>query len=247
MLKILSILTILLFMFSNEITSIRVDQNFNKKYASIDTLNPGISKLVFNLPNLLTRYQIPVERWVLGQNGAKTINHLTKELLSGESILVEEVLEDGRRILKRCLRVVSAEIYYVDAAGISYHLVEDRQEFKNGNPPKRRSNVGSMSEKMKPNEEHPNLALVRGMQEELQINLSESQYYPDQARSKKEYKYSDAYPGLLSEYSIFKYNVRLNQDQYQPAGYQEEQKDKTTYFVWERVDAIPDVLLYVRG
>jgi hypothetical protein len=46
-------------------------------------------------------------------------------------------------------------------------------------------------------------------------------------------KSSPSYPGLDSEYAVHLYKAVIGKDQFNPDGYQEVQKDKTTYFVWK--------------
>jgi len=46
---------------------------------------------------------------------------------------------------------------------------------------------------------------------------------------------SQSYPGLKSKYKGHVFNCTLIDSQYKPEGYVEVQKDKSTYFIWEKM------------
>ena len=52
---------------------------------------------------------------------------------------------------------------------------------------------------------------------------------------KDEIKTSPSYPGLQTQYVIYKFQALLNVEQFNPNGYIEEQEGLSTYFVWEEV------------
>lgn len=170
-------------------------------------------------------YAIEINRW--GTNDAKTIQHLIKEINEGESTLCEN--DDG--LLVRQLNIVTAKIYFETNEGTKYILSEDRQVFNDGRR-RIRQNDSSVSEKMKPNE-NPEDAIKRGIQEELSI---QGELIITNYEKKTSTNYTDSYPTLLSQYIIHRFNVYLNEAQFNINGYFEEQPDKTTYFIWLKVE-----------
>jgi hypothetical protein len=168
---------------------------------------------------------IDTSSWGTGQ--AKTLEHLQKEIESGETILITgKAGELLRRVVVGC-----ADIYYQSPDGKKYRLKEDRQVFKDGR--ERRRNLGqAVSEKMKPGEDIKE-AMIRGIQEELgisgEINLTET-------GTDEQIITSPSYPGLKSQYIRHKFQAMLNDEQFNPGGYVEEQSDKSTYFIWEEAE-----------
>lgn len=167
---------------------------------------------------------IDVSRWGWGE--AKTLEHLQKEIENGETILV--IGEKGE--LLRMVVVCGADIYYVSPDGKRYRLKEEKQVFKDGRERKR--DLGqAVSEKMKPDED-PRDAMIRGIREELGIQGDISLV---QTGTDEQLLSSPSYPGLQSQYIRHKFEAILDKSQFRPEGYKEEQKDKTTYFIWEEV------------
>lgn len=166
-----------------------------------------------------------VDLSVWGKGSAKTVEHLYKEIASGESILQ---MIDGKLELLR--RVVSANVYYIAKDGKKLRLQEDKQIFKDGRI-RHRNFDNPIAEKMKPNED-PKDAMIRCLQEELGLDgdFDIKIVGTDQPRYE-----SQSYPGIYSVYDTYRFEVILDEEQFQAAGYQEEQDDKTTYFVWEEV------------
>lgn len=167
---------------------------------------------------------INVSEW--GKEQAKTLAHLQKEIESGETVLVTG--EQGE-LLRRVV-VGGADIFYVAPDGKKYRLKEDKQVFKDGRERKR--DLGqAVSEKMKP-DENPKDAMIRGIREELgiegEISLTETGV-DEQLLS------SPSYPGLQSQYIRHTFEATLNDQQFKPDGYVEEQEDKNTYFIWEEI------------
>lgn len=63
---------------------------------------------------------------------------------------------------------------------------------------------------------------------EGEINLTELE-------GEEQVKMTDSYPGLRSHYVVHKFQAILEDGQFNPEGYVEEQPDKSTFFVWEEV------------
>lgn len=175
------------------------------------------------LKNKLAEYQIPVEQW--GSGKSKTIHHLNDELKNSECYLEEK---NGEII--RYIEFVGIKIYF-DNGEDRFFLKEDRQEFNDGRI-RRRNIPSSVSEKMQFGEDS-SLAAVRGISEELGIEVKTSQII-----KRRDLFYdggSLSYPGLKTKYKGHQYICNLEPEQYDPNGYIEVQKDKKTFFVWIKI------------
>jgi hypothetical protein len=183
-------------------------------------------KFDFDLDKLkqkLNKYSIPIESWGTGKS--KTINHLLDELENDECGLTET---DGNII--REIEFVGIKIFY-NSKDERWVLKEDRQEFNDGRI-RRRNMPSSVSEKMKFAEDPLNAA-IRGIKEELGLNIKSTQL------SKRRDLYynggSLSYPGLQTKYKGHQYICELEPQQFDTNGYIEIQKDKKTFFVWEKI------------
>jgi len=176
-----------------------------------------------DLETLLRKYNIPIDNWGTGKS--KTIQHLHNEVEEKECFLSEE--NDN---LIRYIEFVAIKIYFRDGEDI-WILKEDRQEFKDGRV-RRRNMSNSVSEKMKAGED-TNLSALRGIKEELGIDIDKSQLV-----KRRDLDYdggSISYPGLITKYKGHKFICYLEQQQFNPSGYIEVQSDKSTYFVWYKI------------
>ena len=75
-------------------------------------------------------------------------------------------------------------------------------------------------------------ALQRGIKEELKVDP------PFKMKFKELYQKiagSPSYPGLITEYTIYCFEVIFSDEHYKKAGYREVEKYITTYFVWEEI------------
>ncbi len=176
------------------------------------------------LINYLISFNIPVESW--GQGRAKTISHLFTEIREGETVLVQS----GKELVRQ-IEFASVNVFFQDGND-AYRLVEDHQKFKDGRIRQRKPS-GSLSEKMKSGEN--SLAVAkRAVIEELGIG-SEIQISGD--KQIEEMEESPSYPELTTRYIKHVFTVELKADQFSRAGYTENQEDKTTFFIWSKVDS----------
>jgi len=173
-----------------------------------------------SLEEYLLRFGIPLEKW--GKGYAKTSTHLFKEIESGECTLLEE-----RGNLLREIEFVMCEMFYHDGKNL-FKLIEEKQVFNDGRT-RIRDKESSVSEKMMIGED-PLESLIRGVEEELGIILDKSQIEEDGVQKTEA---SQSFPGLITKYNGHNFTCFLNQDQYNPNGYIEVQKDKSTYFIWK--------------
>jgi len=178
---------------------------------------------IVELTNKLKEYKVPVDYW--GTGNAKTVEHLLDELKNEEC----EIVDEGGYLV-RYIEFVGVKMYYKDKNGDIYVLKEDRQVFKDGRT-RRRDMVASVAEKMKFGED-PLKSAIRGVREELDIKLSNTQL-----KKMRDLNYdggSQSYPGLKTKYKGHQFTCFLNDKQYKPNGYVEVQKDKSTFFVWHK-------------
>ncbi len=182
------------------------------------------------LEELFSRHGINTENWGTGQS--KGIDSLAAEILHGESELCE-IESDTSEQLVRKVTVISANVFYLDPeSGLTYRLTEELQEFSDGRVRKRSLFGSSLAEKMKINES-PDTALQRALYEEINIDISREQF--EFEGSAQIANPSQSYPGLQNLLKNYVFNVYLNPEQFNRAGYTEKQPDKITVFSWEKV------------
>lgn len=168
---------------------------------------------------------VPLELWGMGE--AKTLDHLLREFQSGDSDLIDG--PDGH--LLRVVRVAAVRIFHTDQSGLRLHLTEKEQVFADGRRRQRHfDDDRSLSEKISTGELPQDVAAM-GVLTELGLAVEvtgepEIQTVLLDGRS---------YPGLLSRYETYLFEVELTNEQYRAEGYREVQPDKTTIFVWERI------------
>ena len=178
--------------------------------------------------DLLRRHNVPIHSWGIGD--AKTLAQLIKEINGGDSRLVVD--DEG---IVRMLQTITIDISSTAPSGVTYRLVEDRQEFDDGRVRTRRGRMrGSIGEKMKSTDEHPIDAARRGLREELGITEEIPLKYLEMIDEDRE---SRSYPGLRSRYELHLFSGIIPSHLFIPEGYTEKNDDlsMTTFFVWEKV------------
>jgi hypothetical protein len=176
------------------------------------------------LTDKLIEYGIPVETW--GMGSAKTVKALLNEIKKKDCTVVEGMV-DGKKALIRYIQFVGIQVYY-NNGGEVLKLKEDYQKFKDGRI-RRRIMTASVGEKMLIGE-NKQLAAVRGVAEELGVEITTNQLENGQTIEYKDK--SQSYPGLETAYEGYGYDCFFTDKQYNPEGYVENQEDKDTYFVW---------------
>lgn len=168
------------------------------------------------LKAMLQHHGVPVNEW----NVFKGLTDLLREIQEGETILR---FEDGTVV--REVKVARIYVYYIDDKGSRWQLIETKQTRNDGITRQRELNY--VAEKMKASE-NPAAAALRGIREELGIHTAHLQFLEtSQARTE-----SPSYPGLTSNYNFHVFELWLDQQDYSPQGYTEEDGKKTTYFEW---------------
>lgn len=160
-----------------------------------------------------------------GKGEAKTLDHLTREVIDGEAALT--VNENGE--LRRDIRIVAIHVLHQDSVGNWWELYESAQEFKDGRK-RIRELPQSLSEKLV-GDESTDDAVLRALEEELDIHdpLVASYELGESALS----RISQSYPGLMTCTKINEYVAVLNSDSVKEA-YKEAQADKTTTWLWRQ-------------
>lgn len=170
-----------------------------------------------SLSDYLIKFKIPIDVW--GKGESKTIDHLLKEIIRGES-----VLKVDKNKLVREVKSLSIIVTHKDLK-----LVEDYQIFNDGRVRSRKMNA-SVAEKIDKDDKDLNYAVVRGIKEELDIDIRKDQIV--RLGKIKKVRNSMSYPGMVSKMELFKFSINLDDDQFRPNGYVEVQDDKKTYFKW---------------
>lgn len=177
----------------------------------------------------LRRLGIPIERW--GRGEARTLEDFYREVGSGEASLQES--SDGR--LFRIVNGATVNVFYRNAAGETLKLTEERQVYKDGRVRKRAADLRmSVGEKMRKGET-PEAAARRALAEDLGIHDGELALLP----SKEPFEQtspSKAFPGLFTRYTSHRFDLFLPGEYYRAEGYEKRQPDKTTSFVWKKIE-----------
>lgn len=175
---------------------------------------------VWGLTKLLVLFGVKLDDWGIGE--ARTVEHLFTEIELGESFLRIGNSEK----LERVLSIVKMII--VDPQKGT--LLEDYQILPDGTRrDRRRSPSGKISVK-----ETPAVALVREMNEEL--NLKKEDYSAIFDETRVEEKPSRAYPDLRSIYEIHPVRITLNPHVDINDGYTTIDKEdgKKLFFCWQK-------------
>lgn len=184
----------------------------------------GQEKDYLDLLDLLKKFNVPLDEW--GKGSAKTVAHLYNEVKEGETILKEE----GDKLVRE-VEFVGARVIYKKEDGEILRLYEDKQVFKDGRIRKRKTMPYSMAEKFKAGED-PKASVIRGMKEELGIEINKEQFvFYNRVRK----NINDDYPGIDSYHTGHEFLVLLNDEQYDPEGYIERQPDKDVHFTWRPI------------
>lgn len=130
-------------------------------------------------------------------------------------------------------------------------LREEKQVFNDGRERRRKLGGASFREKLEVKIEGYNAALLRGLKEELpeifaiqNEDISLIPRYPffriDMEVIKhvvdEESNYVPSFPGLENHSREYHYTWLIDPRAYSSDGYQSKEKDKTTYFIWEKVE-----------
>ena len=203
---------------------IKLFEDFNYKTVNENVIIPGE---YIDFVQMLKDHGINTELY--GTGTFKTIGHLYQEIHEGET----ELTEEGGQLIRKVQFVGARILYKKDGEWI--RLYEEKQIFKDGRERRRTNMPYSAAEKFKTGED-PKEVIVRGMKEELNLEISTNQFT---FYNKVKMGEDGDYPGINSFHTGYEFLVILNDEQYTPEGYIERQKDKDVYFTWR---PIPKVL-----
>lgn len=165
-----------------------------------------------HLREYLESLDVPLGLWGTGK--AKTIQHLGKELRKRECTINGIVREIHTVIVDLCYE--------------GFHLIEICQVFEDGRIRKRNCLPG---EKLRIGE-RPVLGFRRCLREELGMYIGRGYRGVHQTNADIKLEISDSYPGLLTRNVRVWFRYEIPKELYNPDGYVEWQKDKSTYFDW---------------
>ena len=202
---------------------IKLFENFNYSPINENVIIPGE---YIDFVQMLKDKEINTELY--GTGTFKTIGHLYQEIHEGET----ELTEEGGQLIRK-VQFVGARILYKKDGGW-LRLYEEKQIFKDGRERRRTNMPYSAAEKFKAGED-PKEVIVRGMKEELDLDISTDQFT---FYNKVEMSEDGDYPGIKSFHTGHEFLVILNDSQYNLEGYIERQKDKDVYFTWKPVSKI---------
>lgn len=203
---------------------IKLFEDFNYKTVNENVIIPGE---YIDFVQMLKDHGINTELY--GTGTFKTIGHLYQEIHEGET----ELTEEGGQLIRKVQFVGARILYKKDGEWI--RLYEEKQIFRDGRERRRTNMPYSAAEKFKTGED-PKEVIVRGMKEELNLEISTNQFT---FYNKVKMGEDGDYPGINSFHTGYEFLVILNDEQYTPEGYIERQKDKDVYFTWR---PIPKVL-----
>lgn len=158
-----------------------------------------VPRCVDRLADILSAYGVDPSMY--GQAKARTLDHLLKELGLGECYLQPVPMPDGRSQLVRVLNIVSIKVKFGEMSLVEkFMTVEDGRTRPRGN---------LLSEKMFRLEDKE-VAVRRGLDEELGLKEGSYTIIPTSWSRRVEYSNSSSYPGMTSEYHINAVEVHLN-------------------------------------
>ncbi len=160
---------------------------------------------------------VHLELW--GKDEAKSVEHLVEELNAGECVL------DGK---VRTIRPVVLDVWY-----LRMQLRETFQIFSDLRVRVRELKFGSVGEKLRIGE-GAKAGAWRALREELGVKNRHDTYIDPLPGDEWE-ELSSSYPGLVTRNIQSRFLVRLSKTYYNPEGYVERQKDKSTHFHWVHV------------
>jgi hypothetical protein len=173
------------------------------------------------ISELLREFKISTSLWGTGPH--KTFRALVDEIERGEAALD---MFDGK--LYRFASVVRVDVRYTcPNEGTSLQLYEAEQRFSNGRC-RTRGGDFAVWEKLKVGET-PESGVSRALHEELGIR---GPIFVVPGESVTMHRPPLDFPGIPCRLTAHDYTASMRPQQFNPAGYEEHQSDKVTYFRW---------------
>ena len=166
---------------------------------------------------------------LFGRGEAKTLDKFFQEVSDPTEGVMLIQSENG---LLRVVNLINIHVMY-NNKGQLLKLREALQVFNDGRYRYRPDRQAAVSEKCHSDESMMS-SVQRAIEEELGVKISKYESVLELGRNIVTKK-SQSYPGILSEYRIEYFLYMMKEENFRPEGYVEIQKDKKTYFPWERV------------
>ncbi len=165
---------------------------------------------------------------LFGRGEAKTLDKFFQEVSDPTEGAM--LLQDENGLL-RVVNLVNIHVMY-NNRGQLLKLREVLQVFNDGRHRSRPDRQAAISEKCHSDETIMS-SVQRAIEEELGVKITQHESVLELGRNIVTKK-SQSYPGILSEYRIEYFLYIMREENFSPEGYVEVQKDKKTYFSWER-------------
>ena len=180
------------------------------------------------LEKLLVAGGIDISLYSKGE--AKSLEKLLHEINDPEEGVGLQCSEDGS--LLRVAKLMNIHVLYQHEKDL-LRLREVMQIFNDGRI-RVRNRQAAIAEKCHVKELWIR-AVERALKEEIGVARLHTNDEVMQLSSDVVKQESQSYPGLMSEYQIDYYLYNMVEEYFRPEGYVEVQKDKKTYFAWEKV------------
>ena len=190
-------------------------------------------RTVFELKRLLKKFGIPLEEWGNKAEFTKKPEDLLEEIERGESILCSQE-EEG---LKRYVKKVAVDIVYSNDGKLLrlYQIYSEKKGRirRRGISEVNKKTFDGLMGKLLP-EEDPDIAAERELEEEIlkavkdvsPPNLTEKERSQLTRPSPKiDERISNGFPGLLTEYTIYRFIFLLPDRFFRPEGYKTVDKN----------------------
>ena len=178
--------------------------------------------LAHTLRAFLEENNVQFDQW--GKGEAKTFENLLAEIASGEA-----TLEKKHGVPCRSITISALDVYHDD--GVRLLLLREKKQLFSDGRSRIRKLDRSIGEKQKSGET-PSNAAHRALVEEL--GITETLLLFAGPLITKGPLPSLSFPGLFTFYNVYVFDVFLPKHLYRANGYVERQKEKTSYFVWEK-------------
>ncbi len=142
--------------------------------------------------------------------------------------------QQREREIVRETKAVEIHIRYTSPSGEIYLLSEEKQTFRDGRE-RRRNYPWSVSGKIKAHETSEQ-AFKRELDEELPSIRGNFKSMVEHPEPKIVIRKSNSYPGLISHFTVFVFEVELTNEQFQTSGYISVEPELTNHFVWKKIN-----------
>jgi hypothetical protein len=199
------------------------EQRFTAHSPQTNHCSPHLGSVRSWLPDFLKELSVPLEKFGTGRH--KSFEDLVNEIDNGECRLSIDS-RSGRIV--RAGAVVRLDVRYQTKDGAHLQLYEAEQRFSDGRCRTRPTDF-AVWEKLRIGED-PEVGMARALLEELKLRGEfQAIMRGDGTQIRRP---PDDYPSIYSLFTAVDFTVNLSHQHFVAAGYQEDQRDKTTIFLW---------------